>query len=111
MSSVRKALIYASGSQYLIKILNFASVIILARILTPKELGIFAIATSVVMIVTEFRLLGTTNYLVREENITKNLVRTGIGLTILICWSLGALVFFSAPAIGQFYELDSLKCC
>jgi O-antigen/teichoic acid export membrane protein len=108
VSNVRKALIYASGSQYLIKLLNFASVVILARILTPEELGIFAIATSVVMIVTEFRLLGTTNYLVREEFITKDLVRTGIGLTVLISWTLGILVFFLAPSIGRFYELDSL---
>lgn len=108
VGSVRKALLFASGSQYLIKVLNFASVIILARILTPEELGIFAIATSVVMIVTEFRLLGTTNYLVREEHITKELIRTGIGLTVLISWTLGMSVFLLAPSIGRFYELDSL---
>lgn len=108
MSSVRKALIYASVAQYLIKALGFASVIILARIMTPEELGIFAIASSVVMVVTEIRLLGTTNYLVRKEQVTTETISSGIGLTLLICWGLGALVFISASHVGNYYEIDEL---
>jgi O-antigen/teichoic acid export membrane protein len=108
LSSVRKALIYASAAQYLIKALGFASVIVLARIMTPEELGIFAIASSVVMVVTEIRLLGTTNYLVRKVEVTTETISSGIGLTLLICWSLGALVFFSASYVGGYYEIPAL---
>lgn len=108
MTSVRKAILFSAGAQYLIKLIGFISVIVLARIMTPQELGIFAIASSVVMLATEFRLLGTTNYLIRQETINRDLVRSGLGLTTLICWVLGALVFLTAPIIGDFYELPSL---
>jgi len=108
VTSVRKAILFSAGSQYLIKLIGFVSVIVLARIMTPEELGIFAIASSVVMLATEFRLLGTTNYLIRQEEVNKDLVRSGVGLTIIICWTLGAIVFFTAPIIGNFYQLPSL---
>jgi O-antigen/teichoic acid export membrane protein len=108
VTSVRKAILFSAGSQYLIKLIGFVSVIVLARIMTPEELGIFAIASSVVMLATEFRLLGTTNYLIRQEKVDKDLVRSGVGLTVIICWTLGAIVFFTAPIIGDFYQLSSL---
>jgi O-antigen/teichoic acid export membrane protein len=76
--------------------------------MTPEELGIFAIASSVVMLVTEIRLLGTTNYLVRKEKISTQDISSGIGLTLLICWTLGVLVFFAASYVGNFYEIDQL---
>ncbi|MDP5032327.1 lipopolysaccharide biosynthesis protein [Paraglaciecola sp.] len=108
MTSVRKAILFSAGSQYLIKLIGFISVIVLARIMTPEELGIFAIASSVVMLATEFRLLGTTNYLIRQETVNKDLVCSGVGLTVIICWALGAAVFITAPYIGDFYQLPSL---
>ncbi|MGS2721741.1 lipopolysaccharide biosynthesis protein [Paraglaciecola aestuariivivens] len=109
MSSIRKAILFSAGSQYLIKFIGFLSVIIFARIMTPEELGIFAIASSVVMLATEFRLLGTTNYLIRQEVINKELIQSGVGLTVIICWSLGAVVFVTASTIGDFYKISALN--
>jgi O-antigen/teichoic acid export membrane protein len=108
LSSVRKALLFSSGSQYLSKILNFGFIVAIVRILSPDELGVFAIATSIVMIVTEFRLLGTTNYLVREKVVTPEIIRSGVGLTVIICWVLGATVFLAATAVGNFYDVNAL---
>ena len=76
--------------------------------MTPEELGIFAIASSVVMLATEFRLLGTTNYLIRQEVVNKEIIRSGVGLTVIICWALGAGVFITASLIGDFYQLPAL---
>lgn len=104
MASVRKAFIYSSASQYFLKLLSFISVITFARLLSPEEIGLFAIASSVILIATEFRLLGTTNYLVREENITTDHIRSGVGLTMLISWTMGIALFFAAPSIATFYD-------
>jgi O-antigen/teichoic acid export membrane protein len=35
---------------------------IIARLLTPEEIGTFAIASAIVMIMSEFRLLGAGAY-------------------------------------------------
>jgi O-antigen/teichoic acid export membrane protein len=109
MSRIREALIYSSASQYLLKLLNFISIAVFARLLTPAELGILAIASSAMLIASELRLLGTTNYLVREKEISKSKIQSGIGLTILISWGLGILILSTSDNIADFYELPELS--
>lgn len=108
MSRIREALIYSSASQYFLKLLNFISIAVFARLLTPAELGILAIASSAIIIASELRLLGTTNYLVREKEISSAKIQSGIGLTLLISWSLGFIILLSSQHIADFYELDEL---
>jgi O-antigen/teichoic acid export membrane protein len=105
MTNIRKAVIYSSISRYVIKVLSLISVVVVARMLTPSEIGTFAIASAIVMIMGEFRLLGAGSYLVREKEISLAKVRAALGLTILISWGLGIAIFFSAERIAIFYEL------
>ena len=109
MSKVRNAILYSSISHYVLKIVGFASVIIFARLLTPDELGIFAIASSISLVAGELRLLGTTNFLVREKELTEEKVRSGIGLTLLVSWPLGFSMILFAEKAAQFYSLPSLR--
>lgn len=109
MSDIRRSFILSSITQYLNKILSFGFIVITARLLTPEELGLYAIATAIVVVATEFRLLGATNYLVRSEKINKAMVRSGLGLTICICWPMGALIILSSDWIANYYELNELE--
>lgn len=108
MASVRSAVIFSSLSSYLVKILAFVSVITFSRLLTPSELGVFAIASSLTMVMAELRLLGTSNYLVREKEITRSKVASGVGLTMLVSWSLGAGIFVCSGFISNFYGIADL---
>jgi len=109
MSSIRTAFLFSSISQYLNKILSFGFIVITARMLTPDELGLYAIATAVVIVATEFRLMGATNYLVRAENIDRQMVRSGLGLTFCICWGMALCVFLVSSQIASFYDLEPLS--
>lgn len=109
MSSIRTSFLFSSISQYLNKILSFAFIVITARMLTPDELGLYAIATAVVVVATEFRLMGATNYLVRAETIDRQTVRSGLGLTFCICWGMALCVFLVSSTIASFYELEALS--
>lgn len=109
MSSIRSSFLFSSISQYLNKILSFGFIVIIARMLTPDELGLYAIATAVVVVATEFRLMGATNYLVRAETIDRQTIRSGLGLTFCICWGMGFCVFLASSLIASFYELEPLS--
>jgi O-antigen/teichoic acid export membrane protein len=50
--TVRKAILFSSISAYFGKFLGFIGVIIIARMLTPGELGVYAIAASLIIIVS-----------------------------------------------------------
>jgi|TARA_Y100000310_G_C20682907_1_gene817101 O-antigen/teichoic acid export membrane protein len=105
---IRQALFFSSLSQYIVKLIAFISVIVFARLLTPEELGVFAIASSLSMLVTEIRLLGTSNYLVREKELTAETVQQGLGLTLLISWSLGLFIIITANFVSEFYGINDL---
>jgi len=81
---------------------------IVARLLTPDEVGTFAIASAIIMIISEFKLLGAADYLIREPEITDLKIRRALGLTILISWGLGLLVLALGAPAAAFYGIPSL---
>lgn len=109
MSTVRQAIIYSSISRYCIRVFGLISTMVVARLLTPGEIGTFAVAGAIVMIMSEFRLLGAGSYLVREAEINEEKMRSALGLTILMSWGLGLVVFVCAPYVADFYELEPVK--
>ena len=109
MGSVKKSLKYSVLTQFVSKIIDFLSVIIFARMLTPSELGVLAIASSIAFIASEFKLLGTNNYIVREKVITTEIIRSCVGLAILISWLLGFITLVISVPASIFYENEDLK--
>ena len=108
MKSVRSAIMYSSAARYTMNFLGLASTMIVSRLLTPDEIGTFAIASAIVMIMSEFRMLGAGGYLVREKEITEGKVRSALGLTVIVSWGLGVVILASAWPISVFYELPPL---
>lgn len=75
MSKVRRALLFSFLTRYGGMLIGLASTMIVARLLTPDQIGTFAIASAIVMVISEFRLLGAGMYLVRESEMTEEKVR------------------------------------
>lgn len=109
MSKIRKAVLYSSVAQYGVKLIGLATTMIVARLLTPEQLGIFAIASGVVMLLSEFKLLGAADYLIREAELSEDKIRRALGLTMLISWGLGVTVAISGPWLASFYSIPSLE--
>ncbi|AOY87508.1 hypothetical protein BKP64_04600 [Marinobacter salinus] len=105
MPNVRRAIIFSSLTGYSLQILGLVSTMAVARLLSPEEIGTFAVASAIVMVIGEFRVLGAGAYLVREKELTVEKVRSALGLTMMISWGLGAGIFLSAPLVANFYEL------
>jgi len=104
MSSVRKSLYYSVFSKYISRFIGLASVIFIARMLTPDELGIFAIASSLVLIASELKSFGADGYLIREPSIDKELVSKALGVSSIISWTVGSIVLISSWSIEMFYD-------
>lgn len=108
MSSVRSAIFYSSFGKYLLKLIALISSIIVARLLTPAEIGTFAIASSVVMLMTEFRILGANAFIAREHNLTSSKIRSAYGLTVLISWSLGFFIAVMSTFLADIYAIEEI---
>lgn len=108
MSKTRKAVIYSSASRYIIRFVGLITTMIVARLLSPSEIGTFGVASAIVMIMSEFRLLGAGIYLVREKDISRQNISSALGLTILISWFMGIVILISGPFVADFYNLPPI---
>jgi O-antigen/teichoic acid export membrane protein len=89
--------------------LQFASNIVLARLLLPSEIGVFSVTVAVTAILHALRDFGVSRYLIKEANLTDDKVRTVFGVAILIGWGLAALIFFGRGAVANFYASPQIE--
>lgn len=109
MSNVRSSIVWSFTSKYLTTILAFASVVVLARLLTPEQIGIYSIAAAFFTIGQHFRDFGIGSYIVQEKDLTKEKLTSAFSLSIAICWSLGLLFVVTSGFISDFYEREELN--
>lgn len=98
-------------------VVNFLVTIVLARLLTPAEIGIFSIAYVLVSIAHIFRDFGVATYLVQEKNLTPEKIRSISGVLFASSWitaailyalSSGAADYYREPGVAKVIEIQAL---
>lgn len=102
--SIRTSMAWTFSEQTLQQLLQLASAVIIARLLTPDELGVFALALSASAVLTALRTFGVGNYLIRETDLDLLKIRSAFGVMLVISWSLGLLLVLGRDAIAALYE-------
>lgn len=108
MSGVRSSLGWAFSERYLLLAMSIASSFVLARLLTPTEIGTYSVSLAVIGIAQVVRDFGVGGYLVQEKNLTEDHVRSAFGFTLLIGVFLFVCFLLGAPWIGRFYGNEAL---
>ena len=72
MNSVRRSVWLTFADSYFGLVLQIASTMIIARILTPQEIGVFAIAAVFSTLASMFRDFGVAEYLIQERELTSD---------------------------------------
>ncbi len=109
MTGMKSALFFTVFAQQSVQVISLVSVVVLARLLTPAEVGVYAIASSIALLAIELRSLGVGQFLVREVEINEDKIRRSIGVMVLISWGLGAIIAISAPFVDDFYNEPALS--
>ncbi len=91
--TLRRSLFWSLSQQVGMMMLQTANMVVIARLLTPEEIGVFVIALSVVMIIQALREMGLTNYLIREPVVQDSTIRATFGMSIALCTILGIGLF------------------
>lgn len=82
--AMRRSLAWNSLGQGSFVVLGFVGSIVIARILGPFDTGIFAIAMAVVGLISVFQAIGLANFLVREHELTPDIVATASTVNLAI---------------------------
>ena len=84
-------------------VLQVISTMIIARILTPEEIGVFAIAAVFSTLASMFRDFGIAEYLIQERELNREKIAAALALNVAVSWAMAAAMFFGAPLIAHFY--------
>lgn len=80
-----------------------ASTMVLARLLTPTQVGIFSLCAAVSTVAGILRDFGVSEYLIQEKDLTRDKLRAAFGIAILIAWSIGATIFSTRGLVASYY--------
>jgi O-antigen/teichoic acid export membrane protein len=101
--SRRTSFAWAFSEQSLQQLIQLAAAIVIARLLAPDEMGIYALAVSAAALLTALRDFGVGNYLIREADLTMEKVRSAFGAMLVVSWGLGLVLVLGRDAIADLY--------
>lgn len=101
--SVRRALVLSFAMRYTSLVFNVLTVMIVSRLLTPKEIGVFSVAVGLVALVQMLRTFGVSDFLVQEKVLNEGMIRTSFTVNLIIAWVLAFFLFATSWWAGRFY--------
>lgn len=90
-------------------IIQFGVTVVLSRLLTPAEVGIFSITIVVTGIAAIFRDFGVSSYIQREKELTPEKIRAALGLLLTSSWVLAALIYLTSGYVADFYAQTGIQ--
>lgn len=103
MTHLRRSLCITFFSTNAMTVVQFGVTLILARLLTPAEVGIFSITSVVIGLAAVFRDFGVSSYLQREPDLTPQKIRSALGLLLTSSWLLAAAIYGASEYVAAYY--------
>jgi len=104
MADLRRSLIINFVSSSGATILQFIVSIILARILSPSEIGVYSMTVVFVNLAHVFRDFGVNAYLQREDNLTPDKIRSATGVVFTSSWLIATSLFIASGWLGDWFK-------
>lgn len=82
--------------------------IVLARLLTPQDFGLIALASIAISVITLFQNLGMTHALIQRRDRTEEAANIVFFTGLLLGITLYTFLFFFAPSIATFFENEKV---
>ena len=101
---MRSSLVYSAAQSYFGVALQLVSTVVLSRILTPLEVGVFAVATVFSALASNFRDFGIAEYLIQARDLSRDNIRAAFAVNIGMSWLMGLVIFFGAGFAADFYR-------
>lgn len=105
-----KGFSWLGGLRIITRILTFIKTLIVARILSPGEFGIFGIATLLLTLIEILTETGINIFLVQRKDNVDKYISTAWVISIIRGLVIASVIFISAPFVANFFHSpDSYK--
>lgn len=107
--STRKSLLFSFLDRYASLAIGIASSMIIARLLTPTEIGVFSVTMVLLMFVATVRDMGAGQYLVQEKDLTTERIRAVWAVQLGLGLGLACLVLLLSVPVAVFYNEPRMR--
>lgn len=104
MADLRRSLVINFLSSSGATFLQFVVSILLARILSPSDIGVYSMTVVFVNLAHVFRDFGVTSYLQREPDLTPEKIRSATGVVFSTSWIIAIALFLASGWLGEWFK-------
>lgn len=109
MATLRKSLLINFAQNYGIIVIQFTASIILARLLSPAEIGIFSVAATLIALAQAVRDFGVGQYIVQEKELNAERIRSAFTVTLIIAVILALITASLCTVAADFYREPGVR--
>lgn len=103
MKKLHVSFFFSAVDKYLSLAITLAMTAIVARMLTPDEIGVFVIANAAIILSETMRDFGTSVYIIQARELTRESVRTAVTVVMGVSALMAIGLFLAAPLVARFY--------
>ncbi|MFO1257174.1 MAG: lipopolysaccharide biosynthesis protein [Gammaproteobacteria bacterium] len=108
-NKLKKSLSLSFFDKYVGYFLRFIATVIVARLVTPDDIGIFSVAFVVISLGHVIRDFGVAQFLIKEKEINQDKIVAAFTLMLIISWGLFILMYWARHPIADFYNKPELN--
>jgi O-antigen/teichoic acid export membrane protein len=109
LSKTRRAVYISAVARYSDMIVQFVSVMLIARLLTPEEIGVFSISVAVIALAQTLREFGLGAYIVQERELDRSHIRSAFGVALVLAWTIALLITAASGPLAIFYGREGIR--
>ncbi len=107
--STRRSLFFSFLDRYASLLIAVLSSMVIARLLTPTEVGVFSVTMVLLMFVATVRDMGAGQYLVQEKDLTTERIRAVWAVQLGLGLGLAAMVVLASHPVAVFYNEPRMR--
>lgn len=107
--STRRSLFFSFLDRYASLIISVASSMVIARLLTPAEIGVFSVTVVLLTFVATVRDMGAGQYLVQEKDLTTERIRAVWAIQLGLGVGLACVVLLASYPVAIFYKEPRMR--
>ncbi len=104
MNGIRRAIAVTTAERYLNMAVQFAMTMLVSRLLTPAEIGVWAIGLATATTFLAFREFTTGAYLIQRMDLSRSDVQGAFTIILLVSTLIALAIVLSAPSVADFYQ-------
>src|SRR5882762_6553789 len=108
--SVQRSIFFSAVERYGNLVLFLVTTAVLARLLTPPEFGVYAVASAVTGVVAaSFQEFGGANYLIQKRELSRAGVRTAFTITLAIAVLIWLSLLALSNILSELFEQTGMR--